>query len=175
MGDSSIIGAINLIGRINDERYALILIVNSWYMIARNIAGYPLDEESMRGLGVLEGVIFYLTECPGEPNGHSISSLLGKHYAVKFLDLALRAGLRPAASNSLPPDSLAHLFLVAGALAESELMGDTRAPIYRLSLIEDVIEAVASKLKQLDDYCSNLLGNILEALIDADKEVLESD
>jgi len=147
-------------------------IALSWYALARNVAGLagvPGDDA-----GLLDEVIYYTEECPGEPGGFTISSILGTSSSARFQELVSMLGLRPSALTGLPSDSLAHLFSLAGVLAEAELFGDAKAPVYRLWLIEEIVEVLASRLEDSDDYCSSLLGRVLSYLAKLDKEVLES-
>jgi len=150
---------------------ALDKLAISWYLLAGNTAGYPVIDKAPT-TDAVEDVVYYIAECPGVPSNLSITSLVGKEVLARFTDVLSHVGLRISMLKGIPPDSVAYVFALAGILVEAERLGDTTAPVYRLWLIEEVIEKIASVLEESPDYCSSLLAAAIKALLGLERRIL---
>lgn len=112
----------------------------------------------------------FMLECEGTPN-ISVGELVGKEAREAMIESMSQRGLIPICRPPSPADSLAHALIFAGLLATAEARGDPTASTVRLRLIDEVLVPAVRKLRGAE-YCSALLAEAIESVIEEDLECL---
>jgi hypothetical protein len=139
----------------------------AYIALGENLAGFR-EEPSGTEPPLVQA---FILECGDEAFNISVGELVGKEAREAMIESMSQRGLIPICRPLSPADSLAHALIFAGLLAAAEARGDPTASTVRLRLIDEVLAPAARKLRSME-YCSSLLAEAIESIIEEDLECL---